>query len=160
MSVVAFTFGSFGDILATVQLLAKAAATVKGIPSGEQRALLFEIQSLSGVLVLAKEIVERYYSNSNLDIATNLAISVNQEVSQCRLILQRFLDKAVCYKRPLAQTSINSLWKSVWWAAVETTEINNLQAKLANHRSHLTLLLLGLNLCAYFFYRGLKVLSR
>jgi hypothetical protein len=148
----AFTAGSLGDILSTIELLIKVAKTVRNITSDEQRALLFEIQSLNGALDSIRGILDCLHSplssesyRSDLSaLQTNLEISICQEVAQCRCSLAEFLTSASISHSSSDSSSIGTVVSRIWWATTEKKEIEHLRTKLSSHRSYLTLYLIQL----------------
>lgn len=149
---VAFSVGSFGDILATIQLVVKATAALQGATSEEQRSLRFELQALGGVLLSVQEALEKCRSGAGGNATfQNLEISISQEVTQCQVAIRKFVKKAESYQKNLGRTSIANVWWGVWWSAIEAGEISQLRATLAGHQFRLALLLISLDVCVRLF---------
>jgi hypothetical protein len=147
----AFTAGSLGDILSTVELLIKVAKTLSNITSDEQRALLSEIQSLNGTLDSIGGILDCPHSPLSLEshwfglaALRNLETSICQEVAQCRCVLAEFLASESVSHSSSGSNSMANVFSRIWWAATEKKAIEHLRTKLNSHRSNLTLQLLTL----------------
>ncbi|KAF8970346.1 hypothetical protein BDZ97DRAFT_1790928 [Flammula alnicola] len=137
-----FTVGSLGDILATAGLAAQVVKVLydnKNIAK-ECETLAIELRSLQSVLILTEYALQRY---SSTPLGEPMAHIIQPEVAQCHLSLAQFSDNINVCRRALSVTNISSLWRRVVWAASD--EAATLSAKLSNHRSKLTMLLISLN---------------
>jgi hypothetical protein len=139
MSVVAFTFGSFGDILATAGLVAKIC---QALYDPCDRSLKDELRFLHQLLLLTHDVVQRQRSTP---LAQNLVLLVQETVTQCNSEMQSFLRKIDDIRKPLAWTSIARFWGKVLWAAHRPDEVVKLREGLSAHRQTLTCLLAALN---------------
>jgi hypothetical protein len=140
MSVVAFTFGSFGDVLATAGLVARICLALYD-PS--DTSLTDDLQSLHKLLLLTDDVVQRDHGPTPLDQV--LANTVRQTVNQCHSEMRLFLDKIDNIRRPISWTSIGGLLDKVWRAAQEPDEVMKFRARLSIHQQRLTWLLAVLN---------------
>ena len=132
MSVVAFTFGSFGDILATASLVVKICQTLYN-PSDS--SLTDELRLLQQLLLLTHDVVQRQRSSP---LTRNLVHLIEETVVRCHSDMHRFLQKTNDIRtRPL--------WSKVLWASQQPDEAVKLKGKLSAHRQTLTCLLAALN---------------
>ncbi|KDR84462.1 hypothetical protein GALMADRAFT_714501 [Galerina marginata CBS 339.88] len=142
MSVVAFTAGSLGDILATAGLAAQVVKVLydnKSL-SKECDILAIELRSLQSTLIMVEFALQRYGSTP---LGEPLAHFAKPEVAQCYLALKVFEERIVACQQALSLTGIASLWRKIVWAVSDETAV--LSAKLGHHRVKLVTLLMVLN---------------
>ena len=139
MSVVAFTFGSLGDILATAGLVANIC---QALYNQTDASLRNELQSFHTLLLSTHDVVQHVEPTPQ---AQNFVAIVNQTIVRCHLDMRVFLEKVDNIRKPLGWTSIGDLWGRVWWAAQQPSEIGKLKEKLCNYRQTLIWLIGALN---------------
>ncbi|KAJ7642552.1 hypothetical protein B0H17DRAFT_1105000 [Mycena rosella] len=131
MASLAFAYGSFGDILATVQLAIKIAIVLhrSGAPSKECTETEKELKLLGNDLHLALLCLQQ---TSASPLAPFVAKRIDEEVVQCHKLLARFFGK-------ISAPQASSLWKKIYWAACEGKELAAFRMKLLERRTALTL---------------------
>ncbi|KAJ6486452.1 hypothetical protein C8R47DRAFT_523253 [Mycena vitilis] len=116
MPVVAFAFGSFGDIVSTAQLLVKVISLLrKGRRSSRCDETEKELKALG--TDLANLTFIRFHEAMYLTpLAQSVAARIQEEVRRCHLIILRFFEKI---------KASNGLLHKVLWAASEERELSN-----------------------------------
>ncbi|KAJ7144152.1 hypothetical protein C8R44DRAFT_846110 [Mycena epipterygia] len=130
MPLFALAYGSFGDIVATVQLAIKIAIILRqrGTPSMECKKTEAELKSLSGDLDLAHLTLQRMSASPSLPFVTK---RLQDEVSRCHKLMARFFTKI---------TVPEGLWDRVWWAASQEKKLAAFRAQVIERRTALSLI--------------------
>jgi hypothetical protein len=132
MSVVAFTFGSFGDILATASLVT---TICRVLDNPSDPSLTEELRLLHQLLLLTHDVVQRQRSSR---LTGSLVHLVEETVSRCHSEMRSFLQK-------IEDIQKRSLWSKVFWAAQQQDDVIKLKGRLSAHRQTLSCLLAALN---------------
>jgi hypothetical protein len=142
MSVVTFSAGSLGDILATTSFIVQIAQLVysNGNLSKDCQTLSIELQSLHGTLLLLDNALERCCSTP---LAEPIARFIQHEIVQCHISLAKFSSKLEEFRLGPSSTSLASLWRKLVW--VGSAEAASLSPSLSSHRLKLIMLLIYLN---------------
>jgi vacuolar-type H+-ATPase subunit I/STV1 len=142
MPVFAFAFGSFGDILATIQLAITIAIFLhrSGIPSTECVETEKEVKSLGSDLDLVHLALQRTSPSS---VAPLVEKRIQEEVTRCHKLLARFFTKV---------TAPQSLWQKVRWAASQEKQIAAFKAQVIERRTALGFILDFINSCVSWCY--------
>ncbi|TDL24238.1 hypothetical protein BD410DRAFT_896936 [Rickenella mellea] len=136
------TFGSFGDIVTAAQL---AAQIVKALSSScgssvQYQELIEELRSLSGTLRMAHSAAMNCTSYPR---AEDMQIVVD-EITQCRSVLARFLDRIHGYQKSLGKGGTGSTWRKIGWSLFKTQEVVDMKAKIAGYKETITLFMVSL----------------
>ncbi|KAJ7053178.1 hypothetical protein C8F01DRAFT_1260832 [Mycena amicta] len=109
MPVFALAFGSFGDILATIQLAIRIAVLLRqsGSPSPECEETVQELKALSSQLDLAHSTLQETPETALTPV---VAEQIQNEVAQCHRIMARFFNRLVAPQ---------SFLKRIWLATAE-----------------------------------------
>ena len=75
-------------------------------------------------------------------LGPNLAVSINQEVQHCCIILLKILDNVENYRRVLYSTPIRALWPQVLWSGYQ---VHEMVWKLSAHQRSIGRFLVALN---------------
>jgi len=142
MSVVNFSAGSLGDILATASLIVQITQLVYSNRnlSDDCENLSIELQSLHGTLLLLDRALEKCRSTP---LREPIVRFIQPEIVQCHLSLAKFSSKLEAFRLGLSSTSLSSLWRRVVW--VGSAEAASLSSTLASHRLRLVTLLISLH---------------
>lgn len=145
MSVVAFTAGSLGDILATAGIIIQVTQALMQSSSSckQYRDVIDELKSLHRVLLLANDATSNHHSD--FPLSQSLVDSVKTEVRDCHLMMRSFLDNIRRYRKPLSTTGIKGLWGQVWWAIWEQDELEGLRKSIASRVQRIHVLLSSFN---------------
>lgn len=145
MSVVAFTAGSLGDILATAGIIIQVTQALMQSSSSckQYRDVIDELKALHRVLLLANDATSNHHSD--LPLSQSLVDSVKTEVRDCHLMMRSFLDNIRRYRKPLSTTGIKGLWGQVWWAIWEQDELEGLRKSIASRVQRIHVLLSSFN---------------
>lgn len=137
MPLFALAYGSFGDILATVQLAIKIAILLRqrDTPSTECKKTEAELKSLSGDLDLAHLALQRMPTSPLFPF---VAKRLHDEVSRSHELMARFFTKI---------TAPRGLWDKVWWAASQEKELAAFRAQVIERRTALGLIVDFMNSC-------------
>ncbi|KAJ7144179.1 hypothetical protein C8R44DRAFT_973817 [Mycena epipterygia] len=140
MPLFALAYGSFGDIVATVQLAIKIAIILRqrGTPSMECKKTEAELKSLSGDLDLAHLTLQRMSASPSLPFVTK---RLQDEVSRCHKLMAQFFTKI---------TVPEGLWDRVWWAASQEKKLAAFRAQVIERRTVLSLIVDFMNSCVTF----------
>ncbi|KAJ7462100.1 hypothetical protein FB451DRAFT_1404580 [Mycena latifolia] len=135
MPVLALAYGSFGDILATVQLAIRIAIILRrsGTPSSECAETEKELKLLGGDLDLAHLTLQRMSASS---LSPFVDKRIREKASLCHAVMARFFAKL-----PAQQ----SLWQNIRWAVSEVKDLAALRMQLIERRTALGLLVEILN---------------
>jgi len=125
MPVFAFAYGSFGDILATAQLVAKIVITLRhsGRPSRGWTESENELKGLGSDLA---------YLTLHPTPEPVIASRIQQEVARCHLLMTRFFAKILASQ---------GLVQKVLWAVSEEKELAEFRAQVIERRTALGFLL-------------------
>ncbi|KAJ6561410.1 hypothetical protein DFH09DRAFT_1279210 [Mycena vulgaris] len=130
MPVLAFGFGSFGDILAAVQLAVRIAIILRqsgnSIECAETEK---ELKALSGDLDLADRTLQQ---TSGSSLAPFVAARIRDEVVQCHKLMARFFMKI---------TAPQSFVQKIRWAASQEKELAKFRTQINERRSALGLVM-------------------
>ena len=145
MSVVAFTAGSLGDILATAGIIIQVTGALMQSSSSckQYRDVIDELKSLHRVLLLANDAISNHHPD--LPLSQSLVDSVKTEICDCHLMMRSFLDNIRRYRKPLNTTEIKGLWGLVWWAIWEQDELEALRKSIASRVQRIHVLLSSFN---------------
>jgi hypothetical protein len=139
-TLVAFSFGSFGDIFTLIDLAHKIVNAVKNVTSPEVKAFLLELDGLLNLLDDVRESVGSIQktmgatSDAKLLLAVARVLSI---VSHCKATFDQFLQKANQDKSRRSLGMIRVVWNGVWEAVVEKGEVESLRRKLNGYHSQL-----------------------
>ncbi|KAJ7610259.1 hypothetical protein DFH06DRAFT_1246243 [Mycena polygramma] len=140
MPVVAFAFGSFGDILATMQLLLKVISVLKdGQRSSERDETEKELKSLETDLANLTLLPIDETIQSSSPMAIWVAKRIQEEVQRCHLTILRFYQKC---------TASNGLIPKLLWAMSEEKELAAFKTRILERRTALAVVVGMLNLGA------------
>ncbi|KAJ7924814.1 hypothetical protein B0H13DRAFT_2577028 [Mycena leptocephala] len=116
MPVVAFAFGSFGDIIATTQLVYEIAKYIrlKDTPSHECAEMDTELKGLSRSLDLAHFTLKQIFSQPESPLAPFIDKQIRAEVVKCHKVMARFFVKIAAPQNP---------WQKVCWIASQAKEL-------------------------------------
>ncbi|KAF7325312.1 hypothetical protein MVEN_02631600 [Mycena venus] len=130
MSAFAFTYGSFGDILATGQLVAKVIVLLRnGRRSSECAETEKELKSLGTDLENITHIpLDEAHQSS--PITLSIAARIRDEVHHCHLIILRFFQKI--------NASDNGFMHKLLWAASEEKELTAFRMRVIERRTALS----------------------
>ncbi|KAJ7102677.1 hypothetical protein C8R43DRAFT_1047666 [Mycena crocata] len=131
MSAVAFAYGSFGDILATAQLIAKVAIALhrSGKPSKEGMQTEQELKLLGHDLAQLTVM----HTDDTIDLtsstATYAASRIQAEVRSCHRIMAKFFEKI---------SASRGLLQKVLWAGSEDKELAAFKMQVIERRTALS----------------------
>lgn len=145
MSVVAFTFGSFGDVLSLINLtvkIQKALSDSRG-SSEDYQALLAELDSFSEFLNTVRDALQVRDGPKKLpDSVRNAIRSVLQSSTS---LLQRFYTDIERYRRNLRKGGSGSMmrdsWMKIGWALFKQDEVREIRRKLRDQVERINALL-------------------
>ncbi|KAJ6536767.1 hypothetical protein DFH09DRAFT_1369322 [Mycena vulgaris] len=130
MPVFAFGFGSFGDILAAVQLAVRIAIILRQSGNSTESAETEkELKALSCDLDLADRTLQQ---TAGSPLASFVAARIRDEVVQCHKLMARFFMKI---------TTPQSLVQKIRWAASQEKELAKLKTQIIERRSALGLVM-------------------
>jgi hypothetical protein len=140
MPVVAFAFGSFGDILAVIQLAIAIAIFFyqRGKPSTECAETEKEVELLRSDLLLVHLALQRTAGSPLAPIANE---RIQNEVVQCQKLLAPNFAKI---------TAPQGLWQKVRWVASQEKELAAFKAQVIERRTALNLILEFINSYVFF----------
>ncbi|KAF7360531.1 hypothetical protein MVEN_00784100 [Mycena venus] len=129
MPVLAIAYGSFGDILATAQLVARVVILLRnGIRSAEYAETEKELKSLGADLANLTLIpVDEALQSSPM--ALSVATRIQEEVRRCHLLILKFFEKL---------SSSNGLIRKIMWAASQDRELVTLRMRIIERRMALS----------------------
>ncbi|KAJ6536786.1 hypothetical protein DFH09DRAFT_1091260 [Mycena vulgaris] len=134
MPVLAFGFGSFGDILAAVQLAVRITIILRQSGNSTECAETEkELKALSGDLDLADRTLQQMAGSP---LAPFVAERIRDEVVQCHKLMARFFMKI---------TAPQSLVQNIRWAASQEKELAKLRTQINERRSVLGLVMHVIN---------------
>jgi hypothetical protein len=139
MPVVAFTFGSFRDVLVTAGLVTNIC---QALYDPSDISLTHDLQSVHKLLLLTHDIVQH---QGSMLLAKALANTLDQTITQCHLEMRLFLNKIDDIWKPISWTSVGTLCDKVWRASWQPDDVMKLRARLSTHQQRLTFLLEVLN---------------
>jgi hypothetical protein len=112
MASVAFTFGSFGDIVALIQLCYDLATTLRDKSSpAEYRDLIFELESLREVLQSVKQATTSQQFSSIPRSCTN-ALEIH--IRKCQKLINQFIARTEPKKNMVKGEPGTNFW-DFWW---------------------------------------------
>lgn len=115
MSIVAFTFGSFGDILSIIDLavkIRKALGDGAG-SSKDYQALLFELDSFSDVLTTVHNAI--YSQDKTQKLPGSVERAIRSALNSARELLGEFYASISSYKGSLQEGGSGSMIRDSWW---------------------------------------------
>lgn len=110
--------------------------------SDNHRDLTLELKSLHQSLTLAGLAITEYEGRP---LGQSLAKTVSSEAERCCMVLQELLDRVDGTWQGLNPTSINSLWRPVWWCRWDGDELASLRKDLTKNRRSVEGFLLALH---------------
>ncbi|KAK6821324.1 hypothetical protein PG987_015724 [Apiospora arundinis] len=134
-----FTFGSFGDIITTAQLvwrLARALSDSCG-SAPEFRELVVELNLFYGALY---ELTKFWQSRAQTAELQRLALEIQDVADDCRRMIDSFLDKGhkrygKSFLKPKdAPKTIRDWFKRIRWASLEKEEANKMRDRLKRNK--------------------------
>ncbi|KAJ6561434.1 hypothetical protein DFH09DRAFT_493488 [Mycena vulgaris] len=130
MPVFAFGFGSFGDILAAVQLAVRIAIILRQSGNSTECAETEKaLKALSGDLDLADRTLQQ---TAGSPLAPFVAARIRDEIVQCHKLMARFFMKI---------TTPQSLVQKVRWAASQEKKLAKFRTQIIERRSALGLIM-------------------
>lgn len=137
----AFSFGSFGDIIATAQLayrLAQALSDSRG-SSVEYQELISELDTLSNALQSLNEFVRRQ------PFPPSVQNGIKHALSRCHTLMLSFMERIVGYQTSLRKGGSGSKWRDSWrkigWAVFRKEELVELKTKLMEQKATINMML-------------------
>ncbi|TDL24240.1 hypothetical protein BD410DRAFT_786349 [Rickenella mellea] len=136
------TFGSFGDIVTAAQL---ASQIVKALSdscgsSVQYQELIEEVRSLSATLQMAYSAAMNCTSYPRAeDMRT-----VVDEITLCKFVLARFLNRIHGYQKSLGKGGTGNSWRKIGWSLFKTQEVVEMKAKIAGYKETITLFMVSL----------------
>ncbi|KAJ7763298.1 hypothetical protein B0H16DRAFT_1527399 [Mycena metata] len=128
MPAFAFAYGSFGDILATTQLIIKVVGLLRsGSRSVECAETEEELKSLSADLANLKSIPVDYALQSS-PVALSVAARVQEEVRRCHLLILRFFERS---------NASGTLLHRILWVASQDRELAAFRMRVIERRTAL-----------------------
>ncbi|EJD40692.1 hypothetical protein AURDEDRAFT_170317 [Auricularia subglabra TFB-10046 SS5] len=140
MTVVAFAFGSLGDITALLQLAWQLSTTLANLTgsSGELSQLIGDVDSFSRALKEVKAAIER----RRTDLPPDVSAGIKQALTMCYCILRGFERKIENFQIKMAGPKgpglgvLRKYWAIVAWEILGgRTEVDSLRTRLRAHVS-------------------------
>ncbi|KAJ7705639.1 hypothetical protein B0H16DRAFT_1636222 [Mycena metata] len=123
MSAFAFAYGSFGDILATTQLIIKVVGLLR---SGSRSVECAETEEDADLANLKSIPVD--YTLQSSPIALSVAARVQEEVRRCHLLILRFLERS---------NTSGTLLHRILWVASQDRELAAFRMRVIERRTAL-----------------------
>jgi hypothetical protein len=161
MAAVQLAYGSFGDILSTIQItiqIAKALYDPEG--SVAQRSLVQEVNRAQQLLVQIQDAIQPICAGDGSVFAdSQLCRKIHATISSCHETLKTFDDRLQSYKQGLAKTKIHAFWTAIYWSSSWSTEIDSFRQSLASHMSNLSLLFSLLDGCVLDVFHLVSIIN-
>jgi hypothetical protein len=140
MPTMAFTMGSFGDIVTAAEMALKIVQVLyySSNTSEHYQEAMTELVSLHHELVV---ISDAFRLDGLGEVARESAVG---EIARCYAEMRRFLDKT----KGVTAKGVTGILNKVWWAASEEKELRSLRAAISRHRAALSVLVASANLFA------------
>ncbi|KAJ7774167.1 hypothetical protein DFH07DRAFT_937242 [Mycena maculata] len=130
-----FTFGSVGDIVASIQLVINIVVFLRqhGRPSTECAETEKEVKSLGSDLNLAYFTLQRTPASS---LSFFVEQRLQNEFRRCHSVMAQFYVKT---------TDSNSFWQKIWWAVSQEKQLGIFRAQVIERRTALGVVLNFIN---------------
>jgi hypothetical protein len=144
-----FSFGSFGDIIATAQLAYQLAEILSDSAgsSMEYQELILELDALASALRGLDDIVDKHA------ILQSVKNSIQHSLRCCRNLMNVFLDRIKAYKPALRKGGSGNSWRDNWrkvgWHLFRKEEIVELRMKLVEQKATINMMLSMSHWCVH-----------
>jgi hypothetical protein len=140
-AILAFSFGGYGDIIATIDLVHKFVNILNNVTSPETKALLKNLTGLVTLLYSVHDTMAFIKEGSKSTPGPNLLIEnvvagVLGIVSDCRVTIDECLRK-VQDQSHQSRGIISVCWNGVWEVIVGQREVDSLRRELKRYYSQL-----------------------
>jgi hypothetical protein len=138
------------DAIAATTRLTIEIVNLLMVPQAEEphKELRLELTALNESLVMAGAAIQEYQDRS---LGQSLINAITPEVKRCRIVLEELFDRVDGTRRSLNHTSIQDLWRPVWWNRWTGDELVLLRTKLSQCRESLRGFMMALNSCVPSF---------
>ncbi|KAJ7436070.1 hypothetical protein B0H11DRAFT_666005 [Mycena galericulata] len=143
-----FSFGSFGDILATAQLAYRLSQILSDSAgsSMEYQELIIELDALGNALRGMHDIIDNHV------IRQSVRNAIEYSLHRCRDLMNVFLDRIKNYKPALQKGGSGSSWRDNWrkigWHIFRREELVELRLKLVEQKATINMMLSMSHMCA------------
>ncbi|THH12861.1 hypothetical protein EW146_g7299 [Bondarzewia mesenterica] len=131
MPIAVFSFGSFGDIVAVIQLarsISNALSESAG-SSKEYQMLIAELDSFSGTIETVQDAM-----SSARGLSTSVENAIRHALGLCHGILKDIESKIIGYKESLNKggtgRAVRDLWRKIGWALFKKEELVEMRRRL------------------------------
>jgi hypothetical protein len=143
MASVAFAFGSFGDIVALINLCCDLTKTLRNKgTSTEYQELILELKTLTDVLESVKQVIT---TQASTPIQRSSMNTIEFAVQKCHSLITDFKKRTQGYNNSLVQGEPGSnLWDFWWnidWAIFKKGAIAELKSQLSQQKTAIMLVL-------------------
>ena len=108
----------------------------------DHRDFALEFESLQQTFTLTRLTIQMY---DGKPLGQSLANTITPEVLRCFITLRELLDSVNGMRQGFHFTSIDYLWRQIWWARLDADEFVSLREKLSRGRQSLQGLLMSLH---------------
>ena len=145
----AFTFGSFGDILALTGLVVTVVQALRDSTgsASEYKDLIAELDALSSTLGLVQS---RFTSQHRP--RKDVVNAIDLQVSCCHSVIKKFLESVKGYEKALGSAGFHSSLRKIGWKIFKSDDVTALRAKITSHREAIAILLSLYISCVQFLF--------
>lgn len=162
MSLVVFSFGSFGDIVTLLGLTKRCCQALceSTGASRDYQDLVSELSSFASLLEYIQAIFDSANSNRSMNIA-QVRKELELTLKEAKKTLQGFNAAILSYKASLGArggtgSRVRDSWRKIGWALFKASEVGDMRKKLADYQEKLSLLLGIYQRCIF----SIQLLSR